>query len=182
MSTVWEIPLRFVKGVGPARAELLKADLGLTCVGDLLTTFPRRLADRTRLREIGSLQPGERAVIQGRVERLSTHRVRRLAITEARLADETGRVTAVWFNQAYLQKTLKAGDSLVVDGAVRQYRGLQIQVREYVRADRGDGFTGWVPLYPLTEGLSQKQFRALVRSAVDRFGAEIREILPEWAL
>ena len=182
MSNVWETPLRFVKGVGPARAEHLKSNLGLKSVGDLLTTFPRRLDDRSQLREIGSLQPGERVVIEGRVDRISTHRVRRLAITEARLVDDTGRVTAVWFNQPYLVKSIAAGDTLLVEGAVRQYRGLQIQVREYVRADRGDGFTGWVPLYPLTEGLTQKQFRALVRSAVDRFGGEFREILPEWAL
>jgi ATP-dependent DNA helicase RecG len=183
MANPWETPIRFVKGVGPTRAAWFERRLGIRTVGDLLTTLPRRLADRTRLRDIGTLQPGEQVVVAGRIERVATRRLRgRFAITEARLADDTGRVAAVWFNQPYLQKTLAPGDRLVLEGAVRRYRGLQIQVREFARADAGSEATGWLALYPLADGIGQKTFRAIVRAAVEQHGPAIPEILPDWVL
>lgn len=185
MPGLWETPLRFVKGVGPSRAAWFEARLGLRTVGDLLLCFPRRLLDRTTLRPIAALRPGEQAVVAGRVERVVIRRVRRpLAIAEARLADETGRVTAVWFGRPYLQKSLAPGDRLLVEGAVREYRGsLQIQVRDFAAGDPAEkGSPGWIPLYPLDGEIGRRTFRAIVRSAIEQFAGAIPEILPAWAV
>ena len=98
-----------VKGVGPKTAEQLRA-AGLETVGDVLTFLPMRHEDFTHVTRIADLQPGK-ATIKARCEKISTRPVRRgLRLTTAVLADDSGKLNAVWFNQPYRTQQLGGSD------------------------------------------------------------------------
>ena len=82
--------------------------LGLSTLGDLIQHFPHRHIDRSRIKTIADLKPGEEATIVVNVMQVENRRVTqgRMVITEAALADSTGYIKAVWFNQPFLQRSL----------------------------------------------------------------------------
>lgn len=101
--------LENVKGVGPRTAEQLKA-AGLFTVGDILTFLPRKHEDFTGVVPIAELQPGK-VTIKARCEKIDTRPVRRgLRLTTAVLADESGKLNAIWFNQPYRTQQLAGSD------------------------------------------------------------------------
>ncbi len=98
-----------IKGVGPKTAEQLRV-AGLNTVNDLLTFLPMRHEDFTGVTPIANLEPGK-VTIKARCEAISTRPVRRgLRLTTAVLADESGKLNAVWFNQPYRTQQLGGND------------------------------------------------------------------------
>ncbi len=94
-----------IKGVGPKTAEQL-AKAGLQTVNDILLFLPRKHEDFTNLTSIVDLKPGK-VTIKARCESITTRPVRRgLRLTTAVLADDTGKLNAVWFNQPYRTQQL----------------------------------------------------------------------------
>lgn len=107
--------LEQVKGVGEKTTEQLAA-AGLTTIGDLLTFLPRAYEDFSEVVEIENISPGKRT-IRARCESVVTKQVRRgLRITTATLADDSGKLQAVWFNQPYRATQLKAKDEFYFSG------------------------------------------------------------------
>src|SRR6266542_2207358 len=99
-------PLEKVKGVGAKTGEQF-AVAGLHTVGDLIDFLPRTHEDFSEVVAIATIHPGK-ATIKARCEKVATRPVRRgLRITTATLADETGKLQAVWFNQPYRETQLK---------------------------------------------------------------------------
>lgn len=108
-------PLEKIKGVGPKTGEQLAA-AGLYTVGDLINFLPRRHEDFSEVVQIANIHPGK-ATIRARCEKIATRPVRRgLRITTATLADDSGKLQAVWFNQPYRETQLKAGDEFFFSG------------------------------------------------------------------
>lgn len=102
-------PLEQVKGVGPKIAMQLRT-AGLETVGDIITFLPRRHDDFTGLAPIADLKPGK-VTIRARCESISTRPVRRgLRLTTAVLADDSGKLNAIWFNQPYRTQQLGGSD------------------------------------------------------------------------
>jgi len=100
--------LTAVKGVGEKTADQL-ALAGLRTVGDLITFLPRAYEDFSEVVKIVDITPGKRT-IRARVEKVETKRVRRgMSVTTAVLADDSGKLKAVWFNQPY-RATQLTGD------------------------------------------------------------------------
>ncbi|CAI8031221.1 ATP-dependent DNA helicase RecG [Geodia barretti] len=99
------------------------------------------------------------------------------------MGDQTGNIRVIWFNQAYLVKTLKPGTRIVISGEAKVYRGrIVFQSPEYDFFDERDGSMHagrLVPIYPLTEGLYQRTIRRAVRQALDATLSQVREYLPE---
>ncbi len=94
--------LEHIKGVGPKTAEQLRLS-GLETVRDLVYFLPRKHEDFSIISTIDTLSPGRRT-IKARVESVTTKSVRRgMKVTTAVLDDGSGKVQAVWFNQAYRQ-------------------------------------------------------------------------------
>lgn len=98
--------LSSIKGVGPKTAEQFELS-GLHTVEDLIYFLPRKHEDFSEVTNIADLKPGKRT-IKARCESISTRNVRRgMRVTTATLADNSGKVQAVWFNQAYRATQLK---------------------------------------------------------------------------
>ena len=101
--------------------------------------------------------------------------------TEATLGDESGNVRAVWFNNPYVARQMKAGDRIVMSGRVKIFAGRPVfESPEWELAeDKELVHTGrLVPLYPLTSGLHQRQVRKLVKNIVDAWAGKLAEFMP----
>lgn len=108
-------PLEKVKGVGVKTGEQFAA-AGIHSVGDLITFLPRAHEDFSRITTIANIAPGK-ATIKAHCEAITTRPVRRgLRITTATLADNTGKLQAVWFNQPYRATQLKPGVEFFFSG------------------------------------------------------------------
>ena len=131
---VLQMPLQFLKGVGPRKAADLKK-AGLNTVEDLLFRFPRRYEDRSRMQTIISLRPGMTAAIAGRVLNAGLAATRRpgFQLFSALVQDDSGQIQAVWPNQAFLKDVIKSQQRIVLFGKVEIWgsRGLQITDPEF---------------------------------------------------
>lgn len=108
-------PIEYVKGVGTKTAEQF-AKAGIHTVSDLINFLPRAHEDFSEVVAIANIQPGKQT-IRARCEKISTRQVRRgLRITTATLADKTGKLQAVWFNQPYRTDQLAGGDEFYFSG------------------------------------------------------------------
>lgn len=173
-------PLTEIKGVGPTIAKQLNK-LGLATIYDLLYHFPRRYEDFSHLLKINDLKIGERATIRGKIQLINTRRSRqrRLTITEALIKDATGSIKAVWFNQPYLTKIIKAGDEVMIAGTLTAGSyGLQLEQPIIEPVWRSGLHTGrLVPIYPSTSQLSQKLLRNII-ARVANLATTIPDDLP----
>jgi ATP-dependent DNA helicase RecG len=184
-TSVLDTPAQYVKGVGPRRATLL-AKLGITTVEDVLYHVPRRYVDRSRIASIRDLRPGELETFAGKVV---THSIRRAKsgepVFDLLVSDGSGVATCRWFNQPYLTRVFKTGEEYFFSGDVGYYRGIQILHPEYEKAQDLDQLlhTGRVvPIYRLTEGISQKQMRQIVSRALEMALPVLEETLPHEVL
>jgi ATP-dependent DNA helicase RecG len=157
-----EAPVSSLSGVGPALDKKL-GKLGLRTVRDLLEHRPHRYEAAVPERRIADLLAEEEAAIAGEVRSVSVRRPRRnLAIVNARVADESGDVVAVWFNQAWLEEKLKPGTHVRLRGQLK--RG-GFQVRSYDL--NGVAATAdFAPVYPATEDVTPQRLRGLVERAL----------------
>ncbi len=105
---VLQMPLQYLKGVGPRKAADLKK-ASLHTVEDLLFRFPRRYEDRSRLQPIVSLRAGQTAAISGTVLHAGLTPTRRpgFRLFSALVQDDSGQVQAVWPNQAFLKDVIR---------------------------------------------------------------------------
>lgn len=149
------------------------AHLGIHTVRDLLTYFPWRYEDLSRVSGIAQLMEGERATIHGIVRGIKTRRGwgRSHFITEGVVEDESGAIAVTWFNQPYLTKTLAPGMRVALAGKVtRDKKGrLTLMSPEFELLDKNLPFgqnlkellhtSRLVPVYAETYGLSSKWLR-----------------------
>ena len=171
-AAAWEMPLAELPGVNKATAAAA-AELGLRTVEDLLTRLPTRHEPYERAVPVGDLTPGEEATVRARLVRIAVHPTRRrgLRMVRARLEDATGALDAIWFNQDYLARVLKAGDRLLLRGKVSAGRGrirsIAVKAHEVLGRGGSEGLhtEGLVPVYPGSEALPPRRVRELVDTA-----------------
>ncbi len=176
-----QIQAQYVKGVGPKRAELLRA-LGIRSVIDLLQHYPRRYEDRRQIRRIAQLEAGRNETVRGKVLAVGAKRVgKALSIVQVALGDGSGTVYATWFNQPYMQSRFKVGQELILTGKVQRRGYLEILSPEFEilsAQDNGLLNTGRiVPVYPLGERLSQRSMRKIIHACLDGYAASVPELL-----
>lgn len=175
-----DAPVQFLKGIGPQRAQLL-AKLKVRTARDLLWYLPRRYEDRRQFTPIRLVSHGAAETITGRVAGAATERKRGLQITRVLLVDDSGSAQLTWYNQPFMQKRFAPGTQLVAHGKVeRRFGAVQINNPECEVIAGGDlvGMGRIVPIYPLTEGLSQP----VLRNALFRLlpaAAQLADTLPE---
>ena len=175
------MPVTYLKGVGPARAEAL-ARLGVTTAGDLLYHIPHRYEDASTISTIASLSAGMQGTVIGAVVSKGVLPTRKgLRIFQAVLRDDTGMIEVSWPGQPFLDRTIAKGDVLLVTGAVRFFHGRQLQPREYVNLGPDDSGTAQgrvLAVYPATEGLTFKVIRGIIDTHLDELLPLVTEYLP----
>ena len=181
MSLTLNTALRELPGVGQARAKAL-AKLGLETAGDLLAWYPRSYEDRRQFAAIASAPadlPVCLEVMAAEEPRLSYIR-KGLELVKVRLVDDTGSLTATFFNQTYMKNALHRGESYIVYGKVEGPPGRRQMTNPVCeRADRAR-FTGCIlPVYPLTKGISNNLMAALARRCVEGCAGQVEETLPQ---
>ncbi len=167
--------ITYLKGVGPKRAELYKKT-GVETVEQLIEQYPRDYVDFTNTRPIAQVQAGEvcafRAFVTKKMSPFSNYA--RVAIYKAVLTDDSGSITAVFFNTKFTFEQLKLNTEYLFYGKISgDLLGLQISSPMFVLPEEG----GLLPKYPLTAGLTNKMVSANVRTALAQ--VKIEESLPE---
>jgi ATP-dependent DNA helicase RecG len=149
-------------GVGPSQRGKL-AKLGLRTVRDLLEHRPRDYQQAVGETPISSLFGEEEAVIAGEVRRVSIRPTRRrLTVLKAAVRDESGEISAVWFNQPWLADKLQPGTRLRLRGQLRRN---EFHVRSY-DLDGAAATADFAPVYPASEEVTSARLRTLVESAL----------------
>ena len=163
-------PVTALAGVGDRLAERL-ARLALATVADVLFHLPLRYQDRTRVRRIGELRPGDEAVVDATVEHAGIVHGRRRALV-ARVHDGTGGLTLRWFHFAARQREqLVHGARIGLYGEVRHGpAGLEVAHPEYrmLAAHAAPAVEdALTPVYPATEGVGQGTLRRVTAAALE---------------
>ncbi|MCX5781589.1 MAG: ATP-dependent DNA helicase RecG [Elusimicrobia bacterium] len=191
--------IQFIKGVGPKRASLLKK-MEIMTIKDLLGYFPREYEDRRNINSISSIVPGQKIIVKGKVETTEELKLtRNLLAFKIKINDGTGIAYGLFFRNvnpyykidifSYLKKAL-VKDTVVYLSGVCEYNfgQKQIRVEDYeILKDKKDGansvtqFERIVPVYPLTEGISQKLIRDLIKKCLKDYVEEWPDILPEYS-
>jgi ATP-dependent DNA helicase RecG len=185
-------PLMYLKGVGPARAAQLEAK-GLKTVEDLLAYPPFRYEDRSNLKPISELAPGEMATVIGdvRMARVAGFRRKSLGLFEMTVGDASrSTLRSKWFHGAYLEEIFRPGLRVALYGKVEfdSYSGeLAMMHPEYEilsadadADDDGDAslHTGRiVPIYEAAGKVHAKLFRTLMRRTLDSLDP-VDDLLP----
>ncbi|PQJ33070.1 ATP-dependent DNA helicase RecG [Nonlabens arenilitoris] len=154
-------PIDYLNGVGPARAKLLKAELGISTYGDLANLFPNRYIDKTKYYKINELVPDSAHVqIIGKVTHIKTMGDGRSSRLVATFIDGTGSMELVWFKgQKYFKDNLKLNVPYVIYGKVSKY-GSKYNVAhpdvELLKDHRSRQQSAMTPIYPSTEQLTKR--------------------------
>lgn len=188
MTTFFESPIEFLKGVGPQRAALLQKELSIFTFGDLLGHYPFRYEDRTRFYTVAETHETMPFVqLKGKITSLGMVGAARKKRLVATFTDSTGSLELVWFQCAnWMVEKLKKGPEYVVFGKPNLFgRKISIAHPEIEPLTEHAETTGFLqPVYPLTEKLKAKYIDSKLigklQAEVLRMGVKhIRENLPE---
>ena len=183
--------IKYLKGVGPSRAELLSKELGVHTIGDLLHQYPFRHEDRTQVHRICDIIEGMQNIqIRGRIlgfQKLGDGPKRRLV---AKFTDGTGFITLVWFrNIKGIEKTYKIGVDYQVFGEPKVFQhGFNIahpEMEELAKIQNRP-LLRMQPVYHGTEklashGLTSKVINQLIANAFEKLpvGSIPETLVPE---
>lgn len=176
------MPVRFLKGVGPARAEVF-AQLGVRTAGELLEYFPRDWVFIPRPVKIYQMKEGHNVTVIGQVESTDFQSFRSPPIFEAMIADQTGVCRIIWFHGRFLKNKLLPGQLIMASGKVSIYKH-QVQLTnprfliiDHKTADPAEAFGGAV--YPATARLSSMQIKRIIRPVLEHLDELIDEFYDE---
>ncbi len=175
-------PVQFVKGVGPQRAELL-ARLGMFSARDVLFYFPRDYQDLSNLTSLVEFEANQLVRVRGTVADIDT----RMTSTGrfmlgVLIRAQAGGVRCMWFDQRYLLERFSLGQEVLVTGKARLNGGMcelvHPQVQWIEAEEDGTPIADILPVYGLTEGLSQGAMRRVVRLSLESYGDVLEEVFP----
>ncbi|MEO6832987.1 MAG: OB-fold nucleic acid binding domain-containing protein, partial [Chitinophagaceae bacterium] len=181
-------PIEFLKGVGPAKAALLKADLNIHTFEDLLGHYPYRYFDRSEILPINKItEDSEWVQLQGIITNIGEEGnggKRRLLAT---LYDDTERIELLWFQgRAAMKRILKDGAKYVVFGKVSFFMGkANIPHPEVELLSAETNIVGRQPVYSSTQklisrGITNRSFAKLTQALFQAIKPEdIPELLPQ---
>ena len=166
-----------LSGVGAERAEQL-ARLKITTVEELLLHRAHRYEDRRQARAIRELALKEPTLVRGKVIALGVKyfRKRTRSLFELILDDGSARLHCQWWNQPYMENYFRQGDEVVAFGKAKSLKPRTMDHPETEVIEGGEELSihlnRIVPIYPLTEGITQRWLRGLIWRTLPRFKSE----------
>ncbi len=163
-----------LRSKGSPASEVLAEGLGIRTVGQLLGHYPRRYIDRSTTVTIREIRLGQQVTVIGRVKRVVKRLTRRRqSMVTVTIADGSGYLDLMFFNQPWAATSYREGVELAASGRAGTYRGrLQLanQEIEVLRDDEAETVhTGRItPVHPATEGVTSRTIRELVHRALAR--------------
>lgn len=178
-------PITSLPGIGPKLSKGYR-HLGIETIRDLLFAFPLRYEDFREVKGIADVEPGSSTTVQGTVTSIRSRRSprKKMMLTEATIEDTTGTISAVWFHQPYIAKTLKVGDHISLSGKIDDGYGLSIVNPQFEKLSLSGQtmHTGrLVPVYSTAGKMAQKGRRNAVQRSLPAAN-DLEEWLPSWVM
>lgn len=190
MQDTMSYDIKFVGGVGEARARLLAREIGVQTVGDLLYRFPMRYIDRRRIYSLSEIDESlDSTLIQlrGRITGISYSGTGRKQRLTASVGDATGTTELLWFHGIkWIEKRIEVGREYMIFGRPSFYRGtfsfVHPEIEPIEQALSRKSESGYQGIYPSTEKLSQgigaKAMSTIIANAWQLAKDSVREMLP----
>lgn len=176
-----QTPIEQLAGVGKVRKTQLSR-LGISTVGDLIYLFPRAYEMRGDIRTLSRFDPERPCAFLLTVSsevRQATIR-RGLTISKFSAFDDSGTVEITFFNSPFVKDVFHIGSTFRFWGkATLQKKKLQLTNPKYDPYVEGVPLADFVPIYPLTDGISSKQLDKLIKSVINDVLPQIKDPIPE---
>lgn len=158
-------PLSRVTGIGPVLSETLQR-ANCHTVLDLLLQLPLRYEDRSQFFTIAEAPEGVLFTTKAKLIKLTTYYKNRRPITNARIADDTGSLTILWFNNSFVKQSLKVGEEYLFSGKINDRRTM---VQPAFERTLGDSIhtNRLVPLYSSSMKMKQGSLRRILKNITD---------------
>ena len=184
--------IEYLKGVGPERARLLKEELKITTIDDLLHFFPNRYIDRSQFHLINELPKNNSEVqIKGKITQIEILQQKKGKRMVAHFEDTSGKMDLIWFRgYKWIRENLKLNQSYIIFGRLNWFKGyvsmphpemeLEVNFNKSIKKL-------FYPIYPSTEklirsGISQRVIQKLVLNLIEMGGNFFSETLPKYVL
>ena len=184
--------IEYLKGVGPERARLLKEELKITTIDDLLHFFPNRYIDRSQFHLINELPKNNSEVqIKGKITQIEILQQKKGKRMVAHFEDKSGKMDLIWFRgYKWIRENLKLNQSYIIFGRLNWFKGyvsmphpemeLEVNFNKSIKKL-------FYPIYPSTEklirsGISQRVIQKLVLNLIEMGGSFFSETLPKYVL
>lgn len=193
MTTTLDSPISLINKLSKDHETGLQK-LGITSIKKLLYHFPTRYADMREVAGAGNLVKGQSVTLYGVMEKVTVRRSFKghIPMTEARVADNTGLVRCIWFNQAYIGKMYPEGTKVRISGVIQEdSKGVFLsnphiekatiipESQESLFAQSTD-ISLLTPIYPETKGVSSLYLYTLLKKAVAQgVLVDIQDPIPE---
>lgn len=185
---ILQTPIEYLKGVGPAKADLLKKELRIFTYRDLLNLFPFRYVDRSRFYKVNEISSTETEVqIIGKITRIEEVGAARAKRLTAQFADETGSVELVWFKGIkWLKNSLKVNQPYVLFAKPSMFNNRYNFAHpdlELLEEFKASPLQGLQPVYPSTEKLNGRNINTrtlakLTQTLIPQLKGSLPEIYP----
>ncbi len=192
MENYFDTDIMYLKGVGPKRAEILKSELGIFHIRDLLYHFPYKYIDKSRFHLIRELSATSAHIqLKGKITALRTEGSKYRKRLTAKFSDSTGEIELVWFQGInWVVKNYHVGGEYIIFGKPSIYnRKLSIAHPEIepVQGINHEDRSAFEPQYNTTEKmksgyLNSKAMHGLIKGAINNGQFEVVDTLPEYIL
>ncbi|MFA5055266.1 MAG: ATP-dependent DNA helicase RecG [Dehalococcoidia bacterium] len=173
-------PITDIRGVSDKLAPRFRK-LGVNTVRDMLYFFPRRHIDYSKRQTVAALQVGQEQTVVANIWQAQEVRPGGRRSAEAVIGDESGNMKVMWFNQPYMARQMRTGEQYVFSGKVSLYKGIKVFISPEYELLSGDDLTHTgrlIPVYHLTEGLSPRVARRVIKEVVEECSSLLNDFMP----
>ena len=173
-------PITDIRGISDKLAPRFRK-LGVNTVRDMLYFFPRRHIDYSKRQSVAMLKVGQEQTVVANIWQANETRPGGRRSAEAVIGDESGNMKVLWFNQPYMARQLRTGEQYVFSGKVSLYKGIKVFISPEYELLSGDDLTHTgrlIPVYPLTEGLSPRMVRKIIKEVVETCSPQLVDFMP----
>ncbi len=176
--------VKFVKGVGPARVKSLNK-LGIFTLEDLITYYPRKYEDRSKIVKIKDAKDEDKVTIIGQaVTDVNTRMLGRYkSIEKVIVRDETDTCILTWFNQTYIKSEIKRGGIYHFFGKITINNGVKEIISPIfdISCNNLKNTGKIIPIYPLINEIKQSTIRKIIENGIEKVG-KLNETIPDYII